>query len=140
MVRSSALAVLVTGSLIVGGSVLACGDGEIVGPTLDVSSQVDNFQFQGGSLDELTRVLEYNWEITGTVARVVHASIVTNGTAILTMRDADGTQVYQRDLNEAGTFETDEGTAGRWLVVVDFKDASGLVRFGAQKKPDASAS
>jgi hypothetical protein len=115
---------------------VACGDGGLVGPVLDVSSQVDNFQFQGSSLGDLSETLSYNWEMTGTVAEVIHATVLAGGAATLILRDANGVEVYNRDLNVQGTFESAAGTAGRWEIAIVLANAGGIVRFGVQKKPD----
>jgi len=115
---------------------VACGDGELVGPVLDVSSRVDNFQFQGSSLSNVSETLSYNWEMTGTVAETVHATVLAGGSATLILRDADGLEVYNRDLNVQGTFDSAVGTAGRWEIDIVLAGAGGIVRFGVQKKAD----
>ena len=115
---------------------MACGGGDLVGPALDVSSRVDNFQFQGSSLGSLSETLSYNWEMTGTVAEVIHATVLAGGAATLILRDAKGVEVYNRDLNVQGTFETTAGMAGRWEIAVVLAGAGGIVRFGVRKKPD----
>ena len=114
----------------------ACGGGGLVGPVLDISSQVDNFQFQGSSLNNVSETLSYNWQMTGTIAEVAHATVLAGGAATLIIRDANGVEVYNRDLNVEGIFESAAGTAGRWEIAVVLAGAGGIVRFGVRKKPD----
>lgn len=116
--------------------VAACGDGQLVGPVLEASSQVDNFQFQASSFNNLTQTWSYNWRMTGTVAEVVHATVLAGGAATLILRDANGAEVYSRDLNVEGVFESAPGTAGTWEIDIVLSNAGGIVRFGVRNKPD----
>jgi hypothetical protein len=82
-----------------------------------------------------TNTLQYTWRNTGTVADVNQATTVTAGTITLTVRDAEGTEVYSRSLAENGTFVTASGTAGDWTIRVAFNVASGTLNFRVQKRP-----
>jgi hypothetical protein len=53
---------------------------------------------------------------------------------VLTITDANGTQVYSRSLADNGTFVTADGVAGTWTVRVTYTLATGTVNFRAQKK------
>ena len=85
------------------------------------------------SLDNVTQTLTYNWQNTGTSANVNQATSPSGGSATLTISDADGTQVYSRNLSETGTFQTDAGAAGSWTIVVELSGASGTFNFRVQK-------
>lgn len=112
-----------------------CG-GTAIGPDnqLEVTNATDNFQFQVTALDDVSETLTYSWAVTGSLASVDHSSSITGGTATLVIRDADGTQVYGRDLSEDGVFDTGSGTAGTWEIVVDLSGVTGAVNFRVQKQ------
>lgn len=98
-----------------------------------VTNQPDNFQFQATNVTNVTQTLQYTWQNSGTMASVNQATTSTGGTATLTIRDASGTQVYTKDLNANGTFQTIAGTTGAWTIQVVFTNWSGTVNFRVQK-------
>lgn len=99
----------------------------------EIGNATDSFQFQVTALTDVTTTVEYDWQHTGTVANVNQSTALSAGTATLTIRDAAGVQVYQRDLTDNGTFQTNAGTAGRWRIRVALNGASGAVNFRVQK-------
>jgi len=115
--------------------VAACDSGNVIGPENEpeVTNVADNFQWQVSNLSNVTQTLTYTWQNTGTVANVDQATSPSGGSATLTIRDADGTQVYGRGLSENGTFQTDTGPSGSWTIVVELSGADGTFNFRVQK-------
>lgn len=113
----------------------ACSD-NTVNPRFEpeISNKTDDFQFQVTGLDKVSQTLHYTWQNTGTVANINQASSISSGSAILTINDAVGTEVYRKDLSENGTLVTGEGTAGGWRITVDFSGVNGTINFRAQKR------
>lgn len=97
-----------------------CGGESALNPAFQpqISNLTDNFQFQATGVTNVTQTLQYSWQNTGTTANVNQATVLTAGSATLTIRDAAGTQVYTRNLADNGTFATNAGTTGlgrfRW--------------------------
>ena len=58
---------------------------------------------------------------------------ITAGTATLTIRDANGTQVYSQSLTVNGTLVTNAGMSGNWTIQVALTNVSGTLNFRAQK-------
>jgi hypothetical protein len=104
------------------------------GKDLQVTNATDNFQFQVTNVRNYTNAYQYSWTNTGTVATVNQASAVTGGTAVLTIRDNAGTQVYSQSVAQNGTFDTAAGIAGTWTIVLNLTKTSGTINFRVQKK------
>ena len=115
--------------------VAACDSGNVIGPENEpeVTNVADNFQWQVSNLNNVTQTLTYTWQNTGTMANVDQATSPSGGSATLTIRDADGAQVYSRGLSENGTFQTDTGTSGSWTIVAELSGADGTFNFRVQK-------
>lgn len=112
----------------------ACGDGPLSARYQpEVVNNTDSFEFQTTGLPGVSSTLRYSWQNTGVRANVDQASAVTGGAVTLTIRDADGRQVYSRSLSDNGTFVTGAGTAGVWAIEIVFSRATGTVNFRAQK-------
>ena len=77
---------------------------------------------------------DYVWSNTGTAADVDQSCEITGGGALLVVSDANGTQVYSRDLAEIGSFATDTGAAGAWKIRVVFSGSSGTFYFRVRKR------
>jgi len=109
--------------------------GSVVGPTNQpqVSNNTDTFQWQVSNLSGVTQTLTYPWSNTGVVANVNQSSALAGGSAILTVADAAGTQVYSGSLASNGTFQSSSGTAGNWTVTVTLSNATGTLNFRLQK-------
>lgn len=126
-------------TLLLGGAVLlvACDDSaNTIGPEnqLEVANATDQFQFQLTALDEVTDSRSYDWQSTGTSATVDVSQAVTGGSAILTIRDADGQVVYQADIADHNDGSTAEGTPGTWQIEVMLTRTTGTFNFRVQKK------
>lgn len=117
---------------------LACGDGaNVIGPSnqLQVRNDPDDFQLQVSNLRNVTQTLRYTWSNTGDSASVNQATVITGGTATLTIRGPDNVIVYQSDLTANGTFQTALSTVGAWSIELRLRNADGDVNFRVQKAP-----
>jgi hypothetical protein len=117
------------------GFAAACGDGNVLGPDnqLEVANLTDNFQLQATAIVDVSETMSYVWQNTGTSANVNQSGTVTAGSATLTIQDDAGTEVYQGDLAETGTFQTSTGVAGDWTITVVVSGMSGALNFRVQK-------
>lgn len=111
-----------------------CGS-DPVSPGRDwqVSNAADTFQFQATAMENYSKTLQYSWSNTGTTANVDQSSSVTDGSATLTLRDANGTQVYSRSLGQNGSFTSAAGATGTWTVTLTLSKTTGTLNFRAQK-------
>lgn len=98
-----------------------------------ITNRSDNFELDATGLSDLTTIVEYVWQNTGSVASVTQASTVISGTATLDLLDGAGNVVYSRSLAESGTFSTDQGTAGPWVVRLALTRVIGTLGFQARK-------
>jgi hypothetical protein len=114
----------------------ACSGDNVLGPDnqLEVTAATDNFQFQVSNMDNISQTLSYNWENTGTQATIDISQAITSGSAILTIRDADGTVVHEEDIADDNDTDTSVGVAGTWVIEVRIQSASGTFNFRVQKK------
>lgn len=123
--------------VVIGAVVLAaCGD-EATAPGRDpeIINATDNFQYQITDIQGFSGAHVYSWQNTGTIGTVNQSTTVTAGAATLIIRDANGTQVYNRSLAENGTFSSSAGTAGTWTVRVVYVNADATVNFRVDKGP-----
>jgi hypothetical protein len=111
-----------------------CGS-DPVSPGRDwqVLNATDSFQFQATAMENYSKTLQYSWSNTGTTANVDQSCSVTDGSATLTIRDANGTQVYQRNLGQNGSFTSTAGTAGTWTLTLSMSSTTGTLNFRAQR-------
>jgi len=134
MKRFSPLRLLLVGILLG-----ACGgDGSNgIGPSnqLQVTNAADDFQLQVTNLSNVSATLRYAWTNTGDSASINQATVVTGGTATLSIRGPDSVVVYQSDLTGNGTFQSSLSTAGTWYVELRLRKADGDVNFRVQKAP-----
>lgn len=125
--------------LLVGILLGACGgDGSNgIGPSnqLQVTNAADDFQLQVTNLSNVSATLRYAWTNTGDSASINQATVVTGGTATLSIRGPDSVVVYQSDLTGNGTFQSSLSTAGTWYVELRLRKADGDVNFRVQKAP-----
>lgn len=114
--------------------VSGCGS-DPVSPGRDwqVNNVADTFQFQATSMQNYSKTLQYTWSNSGTTASVDQSCSMTDGTATLAIRDANGTLVYSRSLGQNGSFPTGTGAAGNWTLVVTLSSTTGTLNFRAQK-------
>lgn len=119
-------------------AVLGCGGKtNVLNPAFQpqVNNATDNFQFQATNVQGVTQTLGYTWQNTGIAATVNQATTVTAGQAVVTIKDANGTQVYMGDLVNNGTFTTATGITGNWTITLTLTNYSGTLNFRVQKKP-----
>lgn len=120
-------------ALVVATLALGCSDGPLAPFEPELTNAVDSFQFQATGVQGVSATLDYTWRNTGTVANVNHATTTAAGTARLTLRDADGTQVYDSDLMASLNEQTAAGASGDWSVRVVLTGYSGTLNFRIQK-------
>ncbi len=117
----------------------ACGgDGSNgIGPgnQLQVTNAADDFQLQVTSLANVHATLRYAWTNTGDSASINQATVLTGGSATLTVRGPDSVVVYQSDLAGNGTFQSSLSTPGTWYIELRLRKADGDVNFRVQKAP-----
>lgn len=113
-----------------------CGSSNPIGPSNqpEIGNSPDSFQFQASNLTQTTQTLSYGWTHTGTIANVNQSGSVRSGDARLVVRDNAGTQVYERDLKDTGTFQTAPGTPGTWRIEVRLQGVTGTLNFRVQKR------
>lgn len=111
---------------------LACND-SLAPFQPEIANLTDNFQLQATNVQNVTTTLEYTWQNTGTTANVNQATVLSVGTATITIFDGQNVQVYTKDLTANGTFQTTAGTAGAWKIRVVLSNATGTLNFRAQK-------
>ena len=134
IIRVAILSVLVA-TLV---AIMGCGGkNNVLNPRFQpqVNNAPDNFQFQATGVQGVTQTLNYTWQNTGIAATVNQATTVTAGHAILTIGDANGTQVYMGDLVNNGTFTTTTGITGNWTIRLTLDHYSGTLNFRVQKRP-----
>jgi len=103
------------------------------GTAPEIVNATDTFQFQVTEMQNFTGSLRYKWTTTGTVAEIDQSSVITDGVATLTVRDASDKQVFARAMNDDGSFPTLPGASGDWTIELAFAKATGTLNFRAQK-------
>ena len=114
-------------------SLVGCQDSPLAPFEPEVLNTVDSFELQATNVAHVNTTLSYSWENTGTLANVNQATVLSEGSATLVLRDAMGTTVYSKDLAENGTFSTSAGTPGTWTIQVQLSDCSGTLNFRSEK-------
>lgn len=119
--------------------VVACGDSPTAPPGIQpqITNLTDAFSYQITSLDNVTGTYDYAWQNTGTLAKVTHASNAgATGTATVTLKDANGTEVYSGALATSGEpISSPAGVAGAWTITVTYVGYSNAqVNFGVVKQ------
>ena len=117
-------------------AMLACGDdANLIGPEnqLEVTSATDQFQFQLTALDQVTDSRSYSWENTGTEATIDISQAITGGSAILTIRDSQGTVVHTDDIADDNDTTTSVGVAGTWTIDIVLTNTTGTFNVIIQK-------
>jgi hypothetical protein len=113
----------------------ACGSGNLLGPDnqLEVTNEVDTFEWQATAMQNVKQSLIYSWQNTGTSANVNVSSNVTAGRATLEVRDALGTTIFGRSLAASGTSTTPAGASGTWSIRVLLDGVDGAINFRLEK-------
>ena len=117
-------------------AIMGCSDKKTTNPLSNFSPEIinnpDAFEFQISNAENVTTVVNYSWENSGTAASIDQSCAITAGTAIITVFDADNVQVYTSDLSVGGSHPTDTGVSGMWNISVSFQDVDGTVNFRAE--------
>lgn len=110
---------------------MACAEESPAGLELDpaIVSQIDDFSFDLVGFADATETWHYTWTNTAPTATVDHASVLTAGSATLTIFDANADPVYSGPVANGDTVGTATGAAGAWIVRVVLTKAAGAVRF-----------
>ena len=116
----------------------ACGD-DPTAPGIEpqITNLSDAFSYQVSSIQNFTGTYSYTWQNTGTVAKVTHASDAgATGSATVTVRDAEGTQVYSGQVATSGEpLSAPVGVAGAWTITIVYTDYSNTqVNFAVLKQ------
>lgn len=99
----------------------------------EIVNNTDAFSYQIRDIENVTGSWDYTWQNTGTLAKITHATNAgATGTAIVTVQDADGTQVYSGALVSSGEpITSPAGTPGAWTITVAYTNYSNAqVNFG----------
>jgi hypothetical protein len=89
------------------------------------------------ALDNVTGTYTFTWQNTGTAAKITHSSDAgATGTATLTVRDANGTQLYSGQLaSSREPLTSAAGIPGACTVRIVYSDYSNSqVNFGVLKE------
>jgi hypothetical protein len=117
-------------------AISGCSDKKTTNPISQFSPEIINnpnaFEFQISNAENVTTVVSYAWENSGTAASIDQSCAITAGTAIITVLDANDVQVYTSDLSVGGSHPTEAGASGTWTISVDFQDVNGTVNFRAE--------
>jgi len=95
----------------------------------EVTNELGNFSFLLPDVLDASVTLSYTWINTEALAAVGHMSNPINGTAIVRIKDAGGTEVYVSDLLESGTEQSQIGTPGNWTITVTLDKFDGTAQF-----------
>jgi hypothetical protein len=95
----------------------------------EIVNDADAFQFQVTDADNVTTVVSYTWQNSGTQATINHSSVINSGSATVTILDAQQTQVYTSGLVSSANETSDAGTAGSWTIRVAMVECSGTLNF-----------
>ena len=118
---------------------VACGgsDGDNpVGPNAEtpgITNTTDNFQFNLPNVSNYSTNGGYTWRNNGSSATVTQSSSLSSGSGTLIIRDAGGRVVYQRNLNDTGTVNTESGPSGDWRIEVAPSGVNGTLNFRVQR-------
>lgn len=99
----------------------------------EVTIATDNFQLQATGVSTVDGTRTYSWPNTATRATVNHSTTTTAGTSWLTIRDAAGTTVYDKQLVPSLNEPTAAGTAGTWTIQLRMTRYSGTLNVRVQK-------
>lgn len=111
-----------------------CASTHAGGNDYQVTNRSDFFEFRIGSAESFTMGQTYAWWNPDSSAVVRQNSAITDGVALLEIRDVDGLVVHSKNLREQGTMATFPGKPGMWSVKVTLDKATGSVQFQVQGK------
>jgi len=111
-----------------------CSDKNPIAPFQpEVINNADAFQFQITAARDVTTTLNYSWVNSGTRATINHATARQQGTATVTVFDANNQQVYTHSLVASATEQSTVGVAGTWRIRIVFGDFDGSANFRVEK-------
>jgi hypothetical protein len=120
------------------GTVALLGCGNSSGPLAPFQPQINNitddFQLQATNVTNATWTYNYRWLNSGDSATVNQSTTITSGSAVLTISDSTGAQLYSQSLSANGTFGVKRGIHGHWSLKVQFVAFAGTVNFRVQKQ------
>ena len=120
-----------TGVLII---TTGCSNNSLAPFQPEIANIADNFQFQATGVKYVSTTLTYTWSNSGDSAKVNHASVITGGSATVTLIDTDGVEKYSSALKASGDEFSQLGTPGNWTVRVVLNRVSGTLNFRVQKQ------
>jgi hypothetical protein len=123
--RTLLLAAAVAGLALV---TAGCDSGTSAGHGFLITNNPDDFYFQVNGLANFTRTYDYDWANTDTLATVSQACSIDEGNGVISIHDATGTLVYEKNLREHGTFTTFAGPNGTWKITLTLQRVSGDLR------------
>ncbi|MEW6049694.1 MAG: hypothetical protein AB1644_01330 [Candidatus Zixiibacteriota bacterium] len=129
--RNPFLALLAAAMLIAG---LACSKNSLAPFQPEIANIADNFQFQATGVKYVSTTLTYSWSNSGDSAKVNHASVITGGSATVTLLDANGVEKYTSPLKASGDEFSQLGVSGNWTIRVVLSRVSGTLNFRVQKQ------
>jgi hypothetical protein len=113
--------------------VASCSEDPLAPFEPEINNATDSFQLQATNVRDVSTTLTYTWRNTGTVANINHSTTATGGSARLTIRAANGTQVYSHLLVPSLNEPTSVGTTGDWTIQLVLANYSGTLNFRVQK-------
>ena len=100
----------------------------------EIVNSTDRFSYSVFNLDEVTDSERFQWENTGTRAKIDIVQGVTEGDVLLTIQDAAGTLMYRDDIADDTDTVTEAGVPGTWIIEVSYQDTSGAFNFTVSKE------
>jgi hypothetical protein len=101
---------------------------------LDITNRTDRYEFALDNPGTYSGTTRHQWSFTGTVAQLVIESAASGGSGSITIQDADNGQVIVQSVLEAGTFDSQAGRAGTWIVTTILVNVTGELSFRITKK------
>lgn len=118
-------------------AMIGCGSDKPPAPLSQFQPEIvnnpDAFSFQATDVQNVSTTLTYVWANSGTQASVDHSSVVTAGSASVTLYDANDSLVYTQGLLASANEQSNVGVAGNWRLVVQLTNVNGTLNFRAQK-------
>jgi len=118
-------------------AIVGCGSDNPVAPLSafqpEIVNNQDAFSFQATNVQNVNTTLTYTWPNSGAQATVNHSSVITAGSAAVTLYDANDSLVYTRGLVASANEPSTVGVAGNWRLVVILTNVSGTLNFSTQK-------
>lgn len=96
---------------------------------LDISNQTDRYEFRVATPGTYSGTTRHHWTNTSAAAQLVIETPAGSGFASVTIQDADIGTVLTQSLLEAGTFETQPGRAGDWIITTILTNVTGRPEF-----------